>query len=213
MQKRWTVFLFSLLVSVSLSAQYQWELAKQKNGITVYTSQKEGSALLATKVTATLTAGFPTVAAVFQDVDQFDQLFAGTKSARLLKRQGETYQIHYLRSEAPWPVADRDGIFTYRFSYDRQKGAMVINQQTLPTYLPEESGVVRIPECQGTWTFKTLGNGQLEATYIFYADPGGSLPAWVVNIGSVDMPFESMSNLIQQVKQPKYQGQHFQFLE
>lgn len=194
-------------------AQYQWELAKEKDGISVYTSPVSGSSFDASKVSSEIEASLSVVTAIFQDVEHFTDLFASTQSARLLERSGETYQVHYIVSEAPWPVSDRDGIYTYRFNYQAAAKQLTIEQRNKPTYLPEESGMVRIPKCQGTWTFKELGNGRLAVTYIFHAEPGGSIPAWAANMGTVDLPFETMENLKQRIKQTKYQGKSYQFLE
>ena len=194
-------------------AQYQWELAKEKDGISVYTSPVSGSAFDASKVSSEIESSLPVITAIFQDVDNYTALFASTQSARLLERSGETYQVHYIVSEAPWPVSDRDGIYTYRFDYEASTKQLTIEQNNKPKYLPEEAGIVRIPKCQGTWTFKDLGNGRLAVTYIFHAEPGGTVPAWAANMGTVDMPFETMKNLKQRIKQAQYQGKSYQFLE
>jgi hypothetical protein len=55
------------------------------------------------------------------------------------------------------------------------------------------------------WTITPLKDGSLSLEYQLLVDPGGSVPAWLVNLAVVDGPFETMSALREKVKEKKYQ--------
>jgi hypothetical protein len=52
----------------------------------------------------------------------------------------------------------------------------------------------------------------VEVTYEVHADPGGNLPAWVINMFLVDTPFNDLKNLQKQALLPKYANRKFDFL-
>jgi hypothetical protein len=44
----------------------------------------------------------------------------------------------------------------------------------------------------------------IKAEYTLYADPGGSVPAWLVNLFIADGPLESFQKLKEHIKKPAY---------
>jgi hypothetical protein len=64
-----------------------------------------------------------------------------------------------------------------------------------PHLSPEKNGVVRIQKARGAWHIRPVGPNEVLVEYSFFADPAGSLPDWIVNMGLIDGPFQSMTNL------------------
>ena len=60
-----------------------------------------------------------------------------------------------------------------------------------PSY-PVTDDVVRIEQLEGYWEILDLNNGYIRLIQQCLANPGGSLPAWLVNSSVVDSPFFSM---------------------
>lgn len=195
-----------------LTAQSSWKLAKDQDGIQVYTKEKPGSVLKMSKVTGEVESSLSTLVAIFQDVDAYDAFFPSTSEMRLLERPSETKQIHYLVSDAPWPVADRDGIYEYVFSYASSEKTVYIQMHSLPDYLGQEEDRVRIRECTGTWTLKQLSTKKTLVTYEFHVEPGGSVPAWLANMSVTDTPYETLANLRKRAALNQYQGKSFSFI-
>ena len=69
---------------------------------------------------------------------------------------------------------------------------------------PEIDEAVRMPKLKLSWTLVAIDADTVEATYQVHADPGGSLPSWIVNLVSKEIPFKTISNLRQQVKKDGY---------
>ena len=54
--------------------------------------------------------------------------------------------------------------------------------------IPPKPKHVRMPMIEGYWRFVRQGNKTM-VTYQNKANPGGSIPAWLVNLSVVDMPY------------------------
>ena len=53
---------------------------------------------------------------------------------------------------------------------------------------PEKSGFVRAKVIAGGYVYKPISDNQCEATYLIQMDPGGSIPAMVVNANTGKVP-------------------------
>ncbi|MBZ4171030.1 hypothetical protein JYG45_24340, partial [Escherichia fergusonii] len=80
-------------------------------------------------------------------------------------------------------------------SQDVQSKAVTILAQNKPTYLPEKKNIVRIQQSSGKWLISPLNNGLTRIEYVLQVDPGGWLPAWLVNLFAARGPYESFKNL------------------
>jgi hypothetical protein len=62
-----------------------------------------------------------------------------------------------------------------------------------------------MPSLRGHWTLSPLNGGRAtQAEYQVHADPGGSLPGWIVNMVSKEIPFQTIASLREQVKRRHY---------
>ncbi|MBK6947604.1 MAG: hypothetical protein IPH16_05565 [Haliscomenobacter sp.] len=71
---------------------------------------------------------------------------------------------------------------------------------------------VRIPVMQYQWTL-TPGNGVLTVDYQLRSDPGGSLPAWAINLGLDQGPVQTIKNLRQLAMKNSGNSANLAFLE
>lgn len=207
-----TISLFFLLISFSLNSQDDWQLQKEKNGIKVYTQEVAGSSLKAFKSVTEIETSVASLVAVCKDVASFPEWQESTIVAKILKTKDETEHIHYLEFAAPWPVSNRDNITQFTYQFNPKDGSVRVKIQTLPDYLPEKEGVVRIKESSGYYLFTPLSNGKVQVTHSAHADPAGNIPTWLSNSVMVDTPFKTLTNLKEQVKKEKYQGKTFKFI-
>jgi hypothetical protein len=61
-----------------------------------------------------------------------------------------------------------------------------------------------MPKMVGKWMFESIGKNQTRVTYQNLADPGGSLPAGLVNLTVVKQPFVSIDGMRKQLSNPKF---------
>ncbi|MEM8907068.1 MAG: START domain-containing protein [Bacteroidota bacterium] len=201
--------LFLGVLSTSLWGQSAWELQKDQEGIQIYTRKVGDSKFKAYKAVTTIDVPVSNLLAVLKDPAHYDDWMPDT-AVKLLSTSGDSLQIHYALSYAPWPIRDRDGI--YRMLFQRKAdGEIQITVNGIPDYLPKEKKRVRIPYAQGLWRFQPREDGKVDLNYEFHADPGGSLPAWIVNKATVDMPFEIIKGLREQSQLAAYYGKSYSF--
>ncbi|HMG68961.1 MAG TPA: hypothetical protein VK588_14790, partial [Chitinophagaceae bacterium] len=70
----------------------------------------------------------------------------------------------------------------------------------IPKYLPEKDGKVRVPRSSITWYVTMPTSTSVTIVYTFEADPGGSMPAWLVNMFADKGPYESFKKLSELLK-------------
>lgn len=192
---RLLLMLSAVLFMLDSSVAQNWDLAKDKNGVKVYTRKIEGWGIKEYKVKMTVKASFSKVIATLKDVPGRYEWLHNTMEVREVERSSEMIAI-YNKVDAPWPVSDRDNITKFSFSYPSSKTARV-DMSVLKTHkkAPIYKGIVRVDRIKGHWYIKDKGNGYIDVMQQCVAEPGGSIPDWLANSAVVDNPYNSMYNL------------------
>jgi hypothetical protein len=89
-------------------------------------------------------------------------------------------------------------------SIDENKGSATARSQVVNGIVPEQPGYVRLKRSQASWTFTTIPGNRIAATYEISFDPNGNVPPWLINLFITEGPYESLSNMKQIVREPKY---------
>ena len=69
---------------------------------------------------------------------------------------GKYDTMHYLKTAAPFPVSDRDGVYEQRATIAPDGSTARLALRALPDRLPVNKGLVRIPKGNGSWTLEAL---------------------------------------------------------
>ena len=179
-----------------------WTLARQSDGISVYTRHVADSPLKEFRGDFEIAASVEQVLAVLRDANTFPDWLPDTLDCRLLRTTGNEQTI-YIETHAPWPVWNRDGVFHFTFSRDAAGGHVSV--EALQGVVPIRAGKVRVPRSDGYWRIEPTPGG-VRVSYQIHADPGGSVPVWLANLTVVRMPFKTLRNLRQQVLSPPRGG-------
>ena len=115
------ITLFFLCASFSLTAQEQWEMIKDKDGIQVYLEEEGIYAFKTFKGTTTIDASIHDFIDTIFDLNSYAEWGHNVKSASLLERKGDTLQIYYSIAKAPFPYKNRDGVYRNRFTWNKEK--------------------------------------------------------------------------------------------
>ena len=194
-RKRIILLILYLLVVLPATAQYQWKLSKNKDGIKVYVANVPGSDLKALKVECTLNGTIDKLISVIQNVSLQKEWVYKNKTAYVIKKINADDFYYYTETSMPWPLTNRDAVAHLKIMNDSLANLLTITSVSDPHYLPEEKGKVRVPSSSVRWLVKSAGPGQISIVYTFEADPGGTLPAWLVNMFADKGPFESFKKL------------------
>lgn len=202
----------ALMITVDSWAQDGWKLKTDKDEVQVYMKTEETSSYKSVKTVTTMRTTLSAVSAILLDVLKTPDWVYGTKQCSLLKKESPTSLYYYAEMGMPWPVSNRDFVIRISLSQNPQTKVVTVIATNLPTYIPEKDGIVRIQRSSGRWTISPVGNGMVKVEYILQIDPGGSLPASIVNMFSYNGPFQSFKNLRVQVTKPEYAKAQLPFI-
>jgi hypothetical protein len=187
-------YLFLHLVTFDPSA-VDWTLKDQRDGITVYTRRSEISSFNDIRVEMDLPGTIAQLTSILLDVEKYPQWAYCTKSAVLVKRTGNNDLIYYSEIRAPWPLSNRDFYAEMTFSWDSARHSLCLVSKGLKDFQPEKSGLVRVPRSKAVWNISTKSDKVIHLQYTLEIDPGGGLPAWIVNMFATRGPMETFTNL------------------
>jgi hypothetical protein len=199
-----------LLVSFSLAGQ-SWELKSEEEGIKIYTRPVRNSDIKAIKVECTIEATLSQLTAVLLDIPASEEWVYATNFCRVQKTISPSEFIYHSEIDVPWPASNRDFIVRVKIEQDSITKKLTVNGENLPKYLKEHEDVVRIMHTESNWTV-TPRNKYLDIVFTLHAHPGGSIPAWLINLFVTRGPLETFRNLRIQVNKPQYKGVRFSFV-
>ncbi|HEV8283460.1 MAG TPA: START domain-containing protein [Chitinophagaceae bacterium] len=198
-QKAFFFVLCSAFASTAF-AQYNWKLSKEKDGIRVYQSDVQHSKYKSIKVECTLKGTYDKLMAVLSDVSHQKDWVYNNKTSYMIKRIGPSEYYYYSETSLPWPMSNRDAAVHLKMNKDSLNRFLKITAVSEPNYVPEKNGKVRVPRSDISWFVTMPTSKTISIVYIFDAEPGGSLPAWIVNMFADKGPFESFKKLSEILK-------------
>ncbi len=199
-------------LSANSFSQNDWALRLDKEGIKVYSKNLDNSPYKAIKTVCTIDASLSRLTAVLLDINNTTDWVYSTKTATLLSQPAPSELVYYSEVDIPWPASNRDFIVSMKVSQNARTKAVTVLADNKPTYLPENKNIVRIPQSYSKWYIEPLSNGQVKIEYLLQVNPGGTVPAWLINMFATRGPFESFKNLRNQVKKAVYNNASLPFI-
>jgi len=181
--------------------QYVWKLSKDKDGIDVYQSNVANSNFKSIKVECTLEGNYEKLINIITDVSHHKDWVYNNKTAYIINKFSPIDFYYYTETYLPWPMSNRDAVVHEKIDMDSLKRFLSVSEASEPAYIPEKDGIVRVPRSSVTWYVTMPTARTINITYIFDADPGGSIPACFVNMCADKGPYESFKKLSEILKQ------------
>ena len=195
------------------SAQTDWQLSTEKEGIKVYTSIVPESKIKAIKVECSFTSTVSQFVSVILDVKNAAEWVYHTKSCSLVKQVSPSELYYYSEISLPWPAENRDFVAHLTVTQNEETKVTTIDGPSVSGFVPVKDAIVRIDNSKGKWMITPLKNGQIKVEYSLHVDPGGALPAWLVNMFATDGPMKIFRNLKIQLQKPAYKNADLAFIK
>jgi hypothetical protein len=112
----------------------------------------------------------------------------------------------------PWPISNRDGIFRQNINPKSTCNLLFIETNSEKDLMPVNPNFVRVPSLHSTWVIKKIGENKLVGEYTIKVDPGGMVPAWLVNLFIDKAPFESVKKMRQLLQAAPYKDANIGWL-
>ena len=183
----------------------EWKLISTSENVSIYRRSRPGPGHYETKAIGEISAPTAAVHAVIDDVEEYPRFMPYTVESRLLKKEGNVV-LGYQRISTPM-ISDRDYTLQVRTTITQIDGGAIYRSrwETANSAGPAvRPGIVRVGLCEGGWLLEPAGTNATRATYSVYTDSGGSIPAFVKNIGSQIGIRKIFAAIRKQVLDPKY---------
>ncbi|MCE7064621.1 START domain-containing protein [Dyadobacter sp. CY326] len=203
--------LFLLLISNAF-AQRDWKLVTESDGIKVFSQSVPDSRINALRVECEVKATAGQLVTMLLDVKAAEKWVFHTKSCDLLKKISPSELYYYSEVSMPWPLSNRDFVAHIRVTQDKVTKVVTVNAPAVPGFVPPKTGIVRISHSKGLWIIKPLSKDKISIVYTLQVDPGGDIPAWVVNTFSAQGPLQSFRKMKQELQAGKYQNEAAEFI-
>jgi hypothetical protein len=191
---------FAFLTASTAFSQYNWQLTKNNDGISVYQSSVNNSRYKSIKVECTLEGSYDKLLSIITNVNHYKDWVYNNKTTSLLKSANLLDFYYYAETSLPWPMSNRDAVMHTTITRDSLNRFIRINSVNHKGLVIEKPGKVRVPYSNINWYVTMPSAKSIHIVYTFEADPGGSIPAWMVNSFADKGPFESFKKLGQLLK-------------
>jgi uncharacterized membrane protein len=190
-----------LLIPAVLHAKSgdNWTLRKEKNGIQVYTKKRAKSNIYMYRVKTKIDAP---VQKVYEQVIDFRENLKYMElvdSLSFLNHREDISYINYMSFDMPWPVTNREMVM--EMDVHRHKDSIHLVSNDLPGYVEQNKNYIQVEDFNEEWFIKYDENEKVtHITIQGWVNPGGDIPAWIVNLFSVRTPFRFISGILSEVK-------------
>jgi hypothetical protein len=204
---------FFLLGMTGAFAQTDWKLKTEKNGIKVYMAAVSDSKFKAIKVECELNTTASQLVTVLLDIKTCPEWAYHTKSCTLLKQVSPSELYYYSEVNIPWPAQNRDFVAHLIVHQDPVTKVVTIDGPAVNGFVPVKDGVIRVRSSKGLWIITPFKSDRVKVVYTLQLDPGGDIPAWLVNLLATQGPMKSFEGLIAQLIKPEYQNATLSFIK
>lgn len=193
--------------------QKQWQLISNRDGIEVYRAHDDTARIKTFRGVTTIELhDFYAPIAVFDDEEGLPRWLYLIRDLNELQRRSPTDRDYHVLTNLPWPVTDRDAGLHFTLGQNPQTRAIQILFRTKNDLVPIQDDYVRIPEMTGHLNVLPLAGKNVQITFEVLVDPGGYIPAFLVNFILKDLPFVSLQRLRRIINTDRFQGYRVDYI-
>ena len=195
------LLMFSIIFYTSLSvAEENWQLAQDEDDIRVYTKPNDMTMLKDFKADMIVQASIEIVNSHMSAMEDQTKWMYDRKLTKVLDRPNDRSSIIYSVTNAPWPVMDRDAVVSFTYNENNTDEFIRIDVVNVDDYHPLNKDMVRVPYLKGFWELIKIDDNSTKIVFMNAASPGGDIPDWLADSFVLDMPYHSLNNFRDMLK-------------
>lgn len=197
MQKIIALLLFALsqnAVATERIDHFDWQLKKQANDIQVFRAVVPGSDHRAFLAETTLDSNINTLVSLLRTPQTCSKWVYRCESSVLFEQVNENTDLVYTKSKMPLVAQNRDVFAEITWTTDERTG-VVRGVGKAVQGGPYQPDYVRIEHAEMIWELSPLPTGKTRVRSFAHVDPAGSVPSWVTNQLSTNIPIKTLSGL------------------
>jgi len=192
------------------AAEASWKKIGESNGIVGYTRPTPKSSVDQMKGIGIVDASVAAVEALIRDVPSQTEYMYKCKEASVvnipeLKGSADSVYVYNVTA-MPYPVKDRDAVVRADYTIDKATGTLYMHLDGIKSDYKLDKNKVRMPYVNVDYVLVPKGPDKTEVTYTALADPGGNLPAFLVNLLTKNLSIETIASIREMVKKDKYKN-------
>ena len=183
-----------LLVIFSATSQGQagWKLKREKNGISIYVREQADSPLKEYKARAVIAHPIRQVSEFLSDLERHPEWVFRCTDLTIIEDQGVRKTKYHTTYDIPWPMEDRaltvEAVITHHAGGKKFESL----SEDIILDFPVKKGVIRMPGYREWVILEDIDSMNTLFIAEGFADPGGTVPAWLVNMFLVDGIYDSV---------------------
>ena len=186
-------------LSAALPAHAEWRIVTSESGVEVSQDDATGGGLPRFRGVGEVSADPDRIVAIIRDVAHQCDWMPDCSEARVVRNEPQGVLL-YRRTDAPWPVSDRDVLLRSTIHVvEPAKEIHIVFSSVEDPAVPPRAGLVRIPRLSGSYKVRSLAPGRSQVEIEVDADPGGNFPAWLAARTTRDNPIRTIVNLRRRV--------------
>jgi len=179
-------FTLNFAIYFPILDQTEWKKSLDKNGIAIFTRSSESSNFKEFLAKAQFEGSIDEFKTILLDVDSYADWMPDCQSAQIVSSTGLKEVTYHMKIKVPFPFENRDIVQQLIL---REKGnALEIDILCHPNIIDEEKKYVRMIEGSGKWLIEEVSADEISIRFQYHANPGGDIPAWLVNSFIVKNP-------------------------
>lgn len=193
------IIFYSLLSSSQSFSQENCILRKDSEGVKVSLCQNGESNFKTIIVDLDVPATLAQYAALVLNIDNYFTWQYKVSEQKVLKQISKNELFYYSKVETPWPASNRDFIFHLKLEQEPNAKTLHMYLTAEPDYLPKKEGIVRVPFANSHLTVTPINAENVHVNYVLDIDPGGEVPAWIINMFAANAPWQTYVNFRNQI--------------
>lgn len=202
--------LSALLVVAHFTWKYsgsnEWKLAKEENGVRVFTLKSPGSTLLKVKADMRVKTSLSSAVFLLRGDETTVEDFGG-KDFKIMDRV-ETPDLYFaymsVKHVMPAPFTTKELVLLLNYAQDKKTREVVINVQAAPTKTPPSADAARITHLNNIFRATPLPNGEVNWEVTLDVDMGVAYP--LANLSMPEYLFQDLTKHKKLVLTEKYQS-------
>lgn len=176
----------------------QWKLASSDGNLKVYKRNKDGSSYKEIRIENIVNAKAEQVVAALRNADAYKDWIYKCRYSKKIKTLNDSEFVYHTIADLPMPLWDRDIVAHSTYRYDSAKDIHYFRSQKADGYIDDDENdkIVRVDDFYTAWKVKDLGDNRVSIVNQLHIEPGGSIPAWIVNMSVTKGPKKTMKGLL-----------------
>lgn len=190
----------------------QWQLVKEEGGVKVYQTSVVGSDYKEYRLEATVDATLAALVAINSDAPYMHHWMDSMESNLQVSGDEQRYITH-TKTKVPWPAKNRDAVVETWIEQHPDTLQVTMTFQCVDNVVPPHKDYERVRRLSGFWQFTPQAAGRVNIVYQNHAEAGGKIPGWIANMFGVDVPLNSVKNMVKELRKDRYKSARKAFIK